>query len=86
MNEITKYAQERNAMLKKRSVAELRKFINDHAHFYTDGFVQSFNNAKDYVVEITLHKMIANSIGLPKEMREESVQWLLDRGLNPRVV
>lgn len=85
MNEIEKYAKERDEMLLKRSVAELRTFINKHAEHYDPIFIDAINAAPDAILEITVHKMIVNCTNLPFEFRTESAFWLLDRGYNLEV-
>lgn len=73
---IKKYVKERNEMLKKCNVNELRKFVNEHKQLYSGDFVEQFINASDYVAEITLHKMIVNVPNLPQGLRERSALWL----------
>lgn len=54
---LKRLAKERNEMLKKCDVNELRKFINAHPEHYGEMFRNAINNASDEVLEITLHKM-----------------------------
>ena len=77
---IKKYVKERDAMLLKRDVAELKKFVNSHKQFFDPVFIIAFNNARDGFVEVTLHKMIVNAIKLPEDLRKESAIWLTSRG------
>lgn len=77
---LKKYIKERNEMLKKRSVAEYRKFVNDHRQMFTEEYITAFNQAKDEVLEIALHKMIVNVPSLPKAQREKSAFWLALHG------
>ena len=75
---IKRYAKERDEMLKKCSVEELKRFIKDHnnAEFY-----ENFCNASELVQEATLHKMIVNVPSLPKELRANSLVWLTTHGM-----
>lgn len=77
---LKRYAKERDEMLKKRDINELRKFVINHAEYYSTEFVEAFMIASDEVVEVTLHKMIVNAIKLPKSMRDSSAIWLTSRG------
>lgn len=84
--DIKKYVKERDEMLLKRSVSELRKFAKTHAAFFSKEYLESFEKASDEVVEITLHKMIANGTSLPEEFVKESIVWLLERGYSPIIL
>jgi hypothetical protein len=86
MEGIKKYVKERDEMLLKRSVSELRKFVKNHAEFYEKEYIENFEKASDEVVEITLHKMIANVTSLPEEFVKESIVWLLERGYSPIIL
>lgn len=68
------WKDERNAMLMRGDLAEMRKWM-----VKATGRVPSSD-----VVEITLHKCRLESLGLPAEMRRESANWLLMRGLRRR--
>lgn len=79
MNNVEKYAKERDEMLLKGSVAELKKFIAK----YEDDIpmtVDALTRAEDEVLEITLHKMIIYCVNLPFDYRQKSADWLLHRG------
>lgn len=80
MTDIEKFVKERDEMLLKRDVNELRKFINERKDIYESFFIKATNAASDEVLEITLHKMIANVTSLPADFVEESIEWLLERG------
>ena len=80
INKLKKYVEDRDKMLKKCDVNELRKFVNEHKEFYTDGYIEAFNAATDEVLLITLHKMIVNVTSMPFKMRQKSADWLLSRG------
>ena len=80
--EIKQYVKERDEMLLKCSIEELRKFTEDHKDVLNKGYVEAFRNAPDKVVEITLHKMIVNCPNLPEDFRQKSADWLLDRGFH----
>ncbi len=75
-----KFVRERNEMLKKCNVTELRKFINEYKDTYGAEFVARINGAPDPILEITLHKMIVNVPKLPTALREKSALWLLAHG------
>jgi hypothetical protein len=77
---IKKYVKERDEMLLKCSVAELRTFIKNHTEFYEPMFIDAINKAPDEILEISLHKMIVNCTSLPFDFRQKSADWLLDRG------
>lgn len=76
------YVKERDEMLLKCDINELRKFVNKNKGLYTKQFVKAFNAASDKVVEMTLHKMIVSCTNLPFNFRQKSADWLLDRGLS----
>lgn len=78
MKALKRYVKERDKMLKKCSVEELKQFIKKHnnAEFYED-----FCNASELVQEATLHKMIVNVPSLPKDLRRDSLVWLLAHGM-----
>lgn len=77
---LKRYVKERDEMLKKCDINELRKFVINHAEYFREEFVEAFMIASDEVVEVTLHKMIVNAIKLPKSMRDSSAIWLSTRG------
>ena len=79
---LKRYAKERDEMLKKCSVSELRKFIHEHKQSFSKGYITAFNAATDEVLEITLHKMIVNVPKLPKDLRDRSALWLVMRGFD----
>ena len=80
MKNIEKYVKERDEMLLKGSVAELKKFIAKYEEYYNPMMVDALARAKDEVLEITLHKMIIHCVNLPFDYRQKSADWLLDRG------
>ena len=80
MENIEKYVKERDEMLMKGSVAELKKFIAKYEEYYNPMVVDALERAKDEVLEITLHKMIIHCVNLPFDYRQKSAVWLLDRG------
>lgn len=77
---IKKFVKERNEMLKKCDVNELRKFINERPGMYGKNFIEAINTVSDAVLEITLHKMIVNVPKLPKKLRNKSAFWLVTHG------
>ena len=80
MEKLKQYVKERNEMLLKRDVGELRKFVIYHKHNFNPDIRLALISATDEVLEITLHKMIVNCTNLPFDFRQESADWLLDRG------
>jgi hypothetical protein len=80
--QIKKYVKERNEMLKKCNVKELRKFVNEHKGYYSAEYLENFNKASDEVLQVTLHKMIVNVPTLPAELREKSAFWLVLHGFS----
>ena len=79
---IKQYVKERDEMLKKCDVAELRAFVNSHKEYYSTEYLRNFNSASDEVLEITLHKMIMQVPKLPKALRDKSALWLITRGFS----
>ena len=77
---LKRLAKERNEMLKKRDVGELRKFITSHPEAYSAEFRQDIESANDKALEIALHKMIVNVPKLPKKLRKDSAFWLAIHG------
>lgn len=80
MENIEKYVKERDKMLLKGSVSELKKFIAKYEGYYNPMMVDALARAEDEVLEITLHKMIIHCVNLPFDYRQKSAYWLLDRG------
>lgn len=75
-----KFVKERDEMLKKCDVNELRKFVSSHTDCYDPMFIARINNVSDEVLTVTLHKMIVNVPKLPKDLREKSAYWLVLHG------
>ena len=69
MENIEKYVKERDEMLLKGSVAELKKFIAKYEECYNPMMVDALARSKDEVLEITLHKMIIHCVNLPFDYR-----------------
>lgn len=76
---IKRYVKERDEMLMKCSVDELRKFVETHKEFHDPAQIAAFRRASEEVLEISLHKMIVNATNLPFEFRAKSAEWLFDR-------
>lgn len=85
MNNIQKYQKKRDEMLLKCDPEELRKFVRDNAEQFDEHFVKAIASAPRSILELTLHKMIVNVKSLPKERRNESAKWLLDRGYSGEI-
>ena len=79
---IEKYVKQRDEMLLKCDINELRKFVRKNKGLYDKRFVKAFSVATDEVVEMTLHKMIVNCTNLPFNFRQKSADWLIDKGLS----
>lgn len=85
MNKLQKYVKERDAMLLKCDVEELRKFVMDHASYFSVDYVEAICIAPVNILEITLHKMIVNVTSMPKELKNKSAKWLLERGYSGEI-
>ena len=83
--QIKRYVKERDEMLKKCDVTELRKFINAHKEFYSAEYLTAFNAASNEVLEVTLHKMIVNVPKLPKGLRDKSAIWLISHNYTLKI-
>lgn len=79
---LKQYVRERDEMLKKCSVTELRKFVAEHKECYSAEYLENFSKASDDVLEATLHKMIVNVKSLPMDLRTKSALWLGMHGLS----
>lgn len=77
---IAQYVKERDEMLLKCDVNELRKFVRKNSHMYNQEIFAMLTEASDSVLEVTLRKMIIHAASMPKELKEEAKQWLLSRG------
>ena len=82
MEQMKHYVKDRDEMLLKRSVEEFRKFVAKYEKYYSPMFVDAIVRADDKVLEITMHKMIVHCTNLPFDFRQESADWLLDRGFH----
>lgn len=85
MVSLRRYVKQRDKMLKKCSVEELKKFIKKHSEVYSKEFISQFENVDDEVLEITLHKMIVNVVSLPIELRVKSKDWLTSKGYDLKI-
>ena len=63
----------------KRSVVELRNFVNLNSEYFSLMLVDAVNRARDDFLEEMLHNMILADRNLPYEFRKESYFWLKDR-------
>ena len=80
MTDMKNYVKDRDEMLLKCSVDELRKFLGKYEKYYSPMFVDSIVRADDKILEITLHKMIIHCVNLPFDFRQKSADWLFDKG------
>lgn len=77
---LERFVRERDEMLLKCSVEELKHFVVNHAKEYGEDFVEAFLLAGDLIQEVTLHKMIAAVTTMPVHMRRDSMAWLTEHG------
>lgn len=77
---IAQYVKERDEMLLKCDVNELRKFVRKNSHMYNKDIFAMMMESPDRVLEVTLRKMIIHAASIPKELQEEAKKWLLSRG------
>lgn len=82
---IREYVKEKNEMLLKCSVEELKKFVRKYKKFYSKEYLENFEKADDKLLEVTLHKLIANSFDLPENFIMKSVEWLEKNGFSPYI-
>lgn len=68
---IEMYVKERDEMLLKCDVNELRKFVGKYEEWYDLMFVDAIARASDEVLEMTLHKMIVHCTNLPFDFRQK---------------
>ena len=83
---LKKFVKERNEMLLKCDVNELRKFVTNRPEWYGEDFRNKIREASDEVLKITLHKMIVNVPKLPKNLREKSAFWLILHGYDLNIM
>lgn len=77
---IKRFVKERDEMLLKCSVKELRKFVYEHEELYDPAYIRALHRMSDEFLELVLHKMIVNCTNLPFDFRQKSADWLLERG------
>ena len=77
---IKQYVKERDEMLLKCDVGELRKFVQKWEEIHHSDIYELMMKAPDAVLEITLRKMIIHATDMPKELRVQAKEWLLSRG------
>ena len=82
MCDVENFAEDRDEMLKKASIDELKKFMNKYRDMFEEKDFEEFENTSDGVLEVILHKMIVNVHTLPKKLKEESKTWLISRGFS----
>ena len=85
MNNIQKYQKKRDEMLLKCDPEALREFVRDNSEQFDEHYVKAITSAPVNILEMTLHKAIVNTKSLPKERRNESAKWLLDRGYSGEI-
>lgn len=83
---IKKFIKERDEMLKKCDVAELRTFVNAHKEYYSEATLRVINNGSDELLKAALHKMIISVPKLPKALRDKSALWLITHGYDLRII
>lgn len=72
-----KFIKERDEMLMKRDVNELRKFVAAHADDYGEEIARQVADEGDSFLEVVLHKSIVLATTLPEDFRADSEAWLL---------
>lgn len=70
--EVKEFVAERNAMLERGDLTELRAFM--------EKWNPEMPPLSSEVAEVTLHKSRTAALGLPEDMRRKSNRWLFDRG------
>ena len=78
---ISKYVIERDAVLEKRSIEELDKFIQANKKEYDRTFLTRWEKASEEVKMITLCKMICNCTRVSKKTQEWARKWLHKKGM-----
>lgn len=84
MNEIEKFVKERDAVLMTRDVEQFRKFVMN-CNLYDTFHKEAFSKMPNQQIEIIMHKMIVHCINIPLEVRQESKNWLEDRGYSAEI-
>ena len=82
IEEIKDFVKARNEMLEKRSVEELKAFmeLGVKKGWYGRYEVKLFMSAKPIVQQATLCKMICNVLHISKETKEWALAWLEENG------
>ncbi len=70
-------------MLLTYDINKFRKFVNDNKFNFQIEFIEAINQASDEIVEVAMHHCIVTYDYIPKEAKQRSVEWLLDKGYNP---
>lgn len=81
MNEREQYVKDRDIVLLKCDVDEFRKFNKKYAYLHDREFLRALDEASDYVLEMTLHKMIVSCTKMPLHHRKRSENWLTERNM-----
>lgn len=80
---LERFIRDRDEMLLKCSVEELRAFVESRAgEWYDFAFVETFLEAPELIQESVLHKMIVSVTTVPVKQRQESMTWLLAHGFS----
>lgn len=82
---LKRYINDRNEMLLKCNVNELRNFIRSNKAVYDAELYEHMMAASDNQLEVVLHKMIVNVVTLPKGFRAKSEKWLNDHNYSSEV-
>lgn len=79
---LNELSAERDKALLTRDPEKLRRFVVENEEYYGKSFVLCFKFAPKKMVEATMHKMIVHCESLPDDVRDESEEWLLKRGMD----
>lgn len=83
INEHRKFIKERDKALMTRDVKQFKKFVMKCKYYNIIEKIR-FLLLPKINIEIAMHKIIANS-NFPLEIRQESENWLANRGLSTSV-
>ena len=81
MNEIEKFVEERDSALMTRDAEQFREFVMN-CNLYDTFHKEAFSKMSNKQIELIMHKMIIHCTNIPLEIRQESENWLADRGLS----
>ena len=80
---VKNWVKQRDEMLLKCDINELRKFVSAHPEMYGKAFINAINEADDEILTTSLHKMRVAAVRLPESERDKSAAWLSVNGFRP---